>query len=165
MISNKEKGFTIIEHSSDIGISVWAKNEVELFEVCAYAMFSIICNINKVEKIIVKKIRIFEKLDYDNNRISNSSKSLLLLDDALIYWLEKLLYLHEIYKLLFSYFHISKLDIDKTKLKIFGIACGEKIDQKKHEIFVSIKAPTYHMLEVKKDTITGLWSAKVIFDV
>ncbi len=87
------------------------------------------------------------------------------LEDIIILWLEKLLYLHEVYKLLFSYFKVLKIDLKNNNLYVFGYAFGEKINLEKHEVFVSIKAPTYHMLEVKKDLDSKLWYAKVIFDV
>ena len=40
---------------------------------------------------------------------------------------------------------------------------GEKIDMKKHEMLVDVKAVTMHMFEVKKEK--NIWKARVVLDV
>jgi SHS2 domain-containing protein len=179
--------FEIVDHPSDTGIKAWAQSPEKLFEICARAMFSIICNVGNVKPLKAKKIKINEKI-------------ILKPDELLIIWLEKLLYLHETGKMLFSSFHVSQLrfkdqesggqlininacgyslcsknekkaSVKKTKAHlghgslIIAEVYGEAIDFNKHEIFSSIKAPTYHMLKVEKDPNTGCWNANVIFDV
>jgi SHS2 domain-containing protein len=173
--------YKIIDHPSDTGISVYAETIKSLFELCAEAMFAIICNIAAVKQDKVKKITIHEK-------------KLLFPDILLMSWLEKLLYIHETEKMLFSGFKIKKLQTvpadrelslyndnkfgDKSDYAnstgihskiassiIIAEAYGQEVDFKMHEIFISIKAPTYHMLKVQRDIKTGHWKAFVVFDV
>ena len=156
MKSKDKAGFEIIEHLSDVGIKAWSESLNGLFETCALGMFSIICNISLVKPVLKKKIHFKQECDFNYN--CN-------LDDILILWLERLLYLHEVNKLLFSSFEVLKFDFKKDSYNFLATAFGEKINLNFHEIFVSIKAPTYHMLEVKKDENENLWYATVIFDV
>ena len=83
----------------------------------------------------------------------------------LVYWLEKLLYLHEVEKMLFSCFKIDYIKINNRFSSLEGSVYGENIDFKKHKFFISIKAPTYHMLKARKDDSGKFWVAEVIFDV
>jgi SHS2 domain-containing protein len=153
---NNNKGFEIIEHLSDTGIKAWAGNTEELFEQCAHGMFSIICNTGQVKAVTKKTVEI--KPEQTGG-----------LEDLLILWLERLIYMHEVKKMLFSAFNVFYLKTaDKTDQNGAGLrahAFGERFDSFRHEIFTSIKAPTYHMLSVRKNAGSGLWEANVIFDV
>jgi len=156
--------FRIVDHPSDTGIIVRAETVERLFEICAKGMFSIICKIEDVRPDVRKNIRIMEKYKADA-------------EEMLVGWLNRLLYIHEVEKMLFSSFHIKELGNKEPDIKDHGRgsvkagsfllaeAYGQKIDFKKHELFLSVKAPTYHMLEVKKEEKRGFWKARVIFDV
>lgn len=149
---DKINDFTILEHPSDTGISACSKTLEGLFEACARGMFSIICKIDEVEKTISRKISIFER--------SQTS-----LEELLLAWLGKLLYLHEVEEILFSSFNVRKIKIEKGNSRLDAIIAGENADLNKHKLFVSIKAPTYHMLEGHYDNLKSLWLARVIFDI
>ena len=147
MVMDLSDNFEILDHPSDIGIRAAAETLERLFEICAAGMFSVMCRLENVIPDIKKEIRVYEKYVMEP-------------EEMLIGWLDKLLYIHEVEKILFRYFHIIKLNPNG----LIAEASGQKIDPAKHELFVSIKAPTYHMLEVKKDE-KKRWSAQVIFDV
>lgn len=66
--------------------------------------------------------------------------------------------------MLFSRFEITKILDQANEKKIEAEIYGERIDFKRHEITVAIKAPTYHMLKVEKNK-KGDWIAEIIFDV
>ena len=173
--------YKIIDHPSDTGIKVYAKTIEALFEKCAEAMFAIICDIAAVKQDKVKKIIIREK-------------KLFFPDILLVSWLERLLYIHETEKMLFSGFKIKKLqtalpcrdlslhnentpcnkifpkntgciNLKTASSIIIAEASGQQVDFRVHEIYISIKAPTYHMLKVQREIKTGYWEAYVIFDV
>jgi Uncharacterized conserved protein len=148
----KNPGFKIIEHPADTGIAVNAANIEGLFEIAAAGMFSIICNTEGVEHKLKKTVKLREDSE-------------LKLDDLLILWLEKLLYIHETAGMLFSKFEIKKLKIAQGISVLDAAIYGEKIDLKKHEVFISVKAPTYHKLKVSCDASGRHWSGQVIFDV
>lgn len=151
-MKGKDKKYEQIEHLSDIGLKIYGNSLEELFENAAEGMFSIMCDINKVGIVEEKGITIDE-----DGSIS--------FEELLIIWLENLLYEFEVYNMLFSKFKISKFRISGNRSIVKAKIFGEKIDFKRHEIIVAIKAPTYHMLEVKRDNKTNSWMACVIFDV
>ena len=145
-------GFKIIEHPADTGIAVNAANIESLFEIAAAGMFSIICDTKSVGYELKKTVKLREDSE-------------LKLDELLILWLEKLLYIHETARMLFSKFEIKKLKIGQGVSVLDSVIYGEKIDLKKHEVFLSVKAPTYHKLKVSCDASGSYWSGRVIFDV
>jgi SHS2 domain-containing protein len=145
-------GFKIIEHPADTGIEVHAADIESLFEIAAEGMFSIICRTESVGQELRKTINLKEASE-------------LQFDDLLILWLEKLLYIHETSLMLFSKFEIKKLKIGQGMSRLDAVIYGEKINLKKHEVFISIKAPTYHKLKVSYDASSERWWGQVIFDV
>jgi SHS2 domain-containing protein len=145
-------GFKIIDHPADTGIEIYAANIEGLFEIAAEGMFSIICRTESVGHGLKKTIKLREVSE-------------LKFDDLLILWLEKLLYIHETSLMLFSKFEIKKLKIGQGVSKLNAVIYGEKINLKKHEVFISIKAPTYHKLKVTCNASGEQWWGQVIFDV
>ena len=114
------KGFEYLEHLSDAGIRFYGNNPAELFENAARGMFSIIGNI--------KNIRCSNETDIE---IVSDSGSL---EDVLVLWLERLIYHHEVDKMLFSEFNISSLEEQNGKYTLSAVIYGEKIDPARHEI-------------------------------
>ena len=147
-----KEGFYTIEHQADIGLAIFARSLENFFEFAAEGMFSIICDIAGIEQRLKKVVRINE-----GHGMAPC--------DLLVLWLEKLLYIHETGSMLFSGFKIKKLEIKSGSVRLEALALGERIDFKKHTLHTSVKAPTYHKLEVSRDTESGLWSGQIIFDV
>jgi SHS2 domain-containing protein len=141
------KKYEEIEHPSDIGLRFRGESLEELFANAGVGMFSLITQINRVENT----------RDIDIKLSSGSSSY----EDLLILWLERLLYYFEVENFVFS-------RIKVLKVKSSGISAvlyGEKIDNTRHNILNSIKAPTYHMLSISKDSSRGIWEGTIIFDV
>jgi len=144
--------YTFIEHLSDIGIEIKADGPEELFENAALGMFSIMYDLKDVE--------VKEKL-----AVSVKGKKGTDIEELLISWLEKLLYVFETKKMLFCRFDIIGIGITKSVF-VNAFIYGEKINLARHKFFTAVKAPTYHMLRVKKSEETGgKWTARIIFDV
>ena len=144
--------FVQIDHLSDIGIEAYGSSKEELFENEALGMFSIMCDLTNIKQIKRKKIFI-------------KAEEIMELEDFLLLWLEKLLYIYEVEKMLFSRFDISRIENKNSYKSISAVIYGEKIDLGRHELRTAIKEPTYHKLYLKKDENTGIWIARVIFDV
>ena len=140
------KKFEIIEHTADIGIEAFGKDKKEVFINIAKGMFEIIAgkNINSKGNFLYK--------------INITAENL---EDLLIAWLNELLYLSEVKLVIFNKFEIEELSDNHIKSGIEGI----KISPEVHKIKKEIKAVTYHGLEFKKDEGSGLWRARVIFDI
>ncbi len=135
-----------IDHTADILFQAKADTLPELFEQCGLAVEESQVQLDKVKP---KKKVTFEK--------ENKSLEMLLFD-----FLDELLFYKDSEQLIFSQFDISINDQDGS----FNMKCaaaGEKIDVKKHQPKVDVKAITMHLFEVKKTK--GGWKAQVLIDI
>ncbi len=136
-------GFCFLNHTADVGIRVWAESLEALFEESAYALFSLITNLEKVTPKETLFIAL-EGKDYE---------------ELLVSWLNELLYHHEVKNMLFSYFKVLELGSSFLRAEIKG----EVFSSEKHEILTPVKAVTYHNLEIRK---TGKgYEVEIILDI
>lgn len=77
----------------------------------------------------------------------------------LVSWLAEILFQMETRGWAFREFKVAEIQ----GLELRGWGLGEPLDPARHAIRMEIKAPTYHMLELKEEA--GRWIAQVIFDV
>ena len=145
--------YSFIDHLSDIGIEVKASSPGELFENAALGMFSIMYDLKGVGAKEKVKITVKGKKGTD-------------IEELLVSWLEKLLYVFETKNVLFCRFDINDIETAKSIKFVDAFAYGEKVNLTRHRFFTAVKAPTYHMLKVEKnDKAGGIWTVRVIFDV
>ena len=148
-----KSNYSLIDHLSDIGIEVKAGSPGELFENAALGMFSIMYDLKDVEARKKVKVSVKGKKGTD-------------IEELLVSWLEKLLYVFETKNVLFCKFDITDIGIAKSVKFVKAFAYGEKVNLTRHKFFTAVKAPTYHMLKVEKNgKAGGIWTARVIFDV
>ena len=138
-----KKTYEIIDHTADVGIKAYGKNLAQAYEHAAKAMFDIITDNSEVESVGQYDI----VLDAPD------------LEQLLVDWLSKLLFLNSAQNLVFGFF---KVELDPEKNHLSAHVCGEKFNQAKHKIGTEIKAVTYHMLEVKN---TKPYSVQVLLDI
>ena len=136
-------GYEFLDHTGDLGIKVWAADIKGLFQEAARALFDIITDLEKIQ------VR-------ENRKVTVEASAL---DELLVAWLGELLYLYEVEGLLFCDFALTEIDERSVK----GVAMGEAFHEGRHIIKTSIKAVTYHQLEVQEHD--GRWQAQVIFDI
>jgi SHS2 domain-containing protein len=136
-------GYEFLNHTGDLGIRIWAEDVKELFQEAARALFDIITDIDKVEVHVNRKVTVEAST----------------LEELLVAWLSELLYLHEVKGLLFCDFALTEINGGSVR----GVAMGEEFCEGRHPIKTSIKAVTYHQLEIKEKD--GRWQAQVIFDI
>ena len=135
--------YELLDHTGDLGIRVWAADITGLFQEAARVLFAILTDLDRVE--------VRQNLEV---AVQGSGR-----EELLVAWLNELLYLYEVKGLLFCDFTLGEIDEKHVK----GIAMGEKFHEGRHIIKTSIKAVTYHQLEItEKD---GRWQAQVIFDI
>ena len=137
------KKYEMIEHTAEIGIKAYGKNEEELFSNLAEGMFSIAAGLENVKPEVS----------------CNFEASAENVQELVFMYLSRLLYLFETKNILFCRFEIDRLELGK---RITGKAWGEPINREKHRLLRDIKAVTFHNLEVKKNKV---WTARVIFDI
>ena len=135
--------YKTIEHTADIGIEVKSDSLARLFAVSACAMFDIMGDLSGVRPS-------------DKAAVSLSADSV---EELLITWLNELIFRAEVSGMFFSKFEIESIDEVSLKASVWGEPYSEDI----HSMGHSVKAATYHELEVTHSDQS--WSARVIFDV
>jgi SHS2 domain-containing protein len=135
--------YETFEHTADLGLRIRADDLNTLFAEAGLALFSVI-----VEK--PEDIRTVEEIPFT---IKGNEAEELLHD-----WLTELLFTFHVHRLL-----LVKFDVNIQASGLTAVARGEKIDLKRHEINLEIKAITWHGLKVVQSP-TG-WLAEVIVDI
>ena len=136
------KRFDIIEHTADIGVVAYGAELKEAFANAAYAMFTIIADLERAEERVCQEI----ELQAEDK------------ESLLVKWLNELLYLFDTQGIIFSRFEI--LELNENYLKAKGY--GELLEPRRHSLKTGIKAATYHMLKIEKDDGCKV---QVIFDI
>jgi SHS2 domain-containing protein len=135
------KHYELIEHTADVGVKAYGKTVAEAFEHAAEAMFDIITDTSTIQAVGQYDIEL-ESPD---------------LEQLLVDWLSKLLFLNDAEDLVFG-----KFEVTITGARLSARVLGEKYNTKKHRMGVEIKAVTYHMIKVnEKDPIF----VQVLFDI
>lgn len=135
--------YEILNHTADICIRVYGKSLDRLFKNSARAMMELITDREKINPS--QEIEI---------EVRGETK-----EELLVHWLQEILFLHEVKKMVFKDFRLNL--ISETHAK--GKAIGEKIDIDKHELSFDIKAVTYHNLKI--EPINDKLKVDIVFDV
>lgn len=125
--------YRYLEHATDAFIEVRASSLEEAFVLAARSVVETILDMNSVE---VKKTRQLRVTGKDLNYL-------------LYNWLEEIIILT-----ITDGFAVKlvKVKIEKnSEYTILANLEGEDIDIKKHHFKVEIKAPTFHLMEIKQD--------------
>jgi SHS2 domain-containing protein len=138
-----EKAFEITDHTADVGIIAYGADIKQLFSNAALALFSLITEVGSINE---KSRRHVEIVSEDK-------------DSLLVEWLNELIYLFDAEHVLFRRFDIESL----TNNQLRATCYGEDLDPLKHKIRTGVKAATYHMLKINKDS-SG-YEVQIIFDV
>ena len=134
--------YETFEHEADIGIRGFGNSLEQAFENAAVALYSVMVNVGKIVPAEKKVIA-----------VSATDRELLLVE-----WLNALLALSDIERLVFSKFEVKIKDASLT-----GIAWGEPLDRVRHEAHVEVKGATYHMLSVQEKD--GRYQAQCVVDI
>jgi len=138
-----KRAFKIIDHTADVGIVAYGNDIEELFANAALALFSLIAEPGNVEA----------SLRFDLEVCGNDRESLL------VAWLNELIYLFDVERILFSRFEIESAD----QVSIKAACYGEHFDPMKHHMKTGVKAATYHMLELDRNG--DGYRAQIILDI
>jgi SHS2 domain-containing protein len=142
-IRGMKKAFEIIDHTADIGIIAYGIDIEELFSNAALALFSLITEPESIE----------EK-SHLNLKVSSEDR-----DSLLVEWLNELIYFFDAKHILFNRFDIESLTHNELK----ATCHGEGFDPLKHKIKRGVKAATYHMLKLDKNS--DGYKAQIILDI
>ena len=136
------KRFDIIEHTADVGIIAYGGDLREAFTNAAFAMFTLIADLEGVEEVDCREIEV-EAEDRES---------------LVVTCLNELLYLVDTEGIVFGRFEITDFSDVGLRMKCYG----ERIDPVRHELWGGVKAATYHMLKVECNDVHKI---QVIFDV
>ena len=136
-------GFTLVEHTADVGIVATGATIEEAFSWLAKGMFSIIAELDDIAQE--------ESRDVE---VTSSDQAALAVD-----WLNELLYKYEAEGFLPKEFSVV---VDEAHTSLRARCLGEPVDLEKHRILTMVKAATYHGLELSHDSN---WRIQVILDV
>jgi SHS2 domain-containing protein len=138
-----EKGFKVLDHTADIGITAYGADIKELFINAAVGLFSLITDLNTIKEDIQREVE-----------LSAEDKETLLVE-----WLNELIYIFDVEHIVFKRFQIDELNDNRVKAGCFG----EKIKPGQHKLKREVKAATYHMLRISQSS--DGYEATVIFDI
>ncbi len=143
VVNQKLPKYRIIDHTADTGIKVYGSNLAELFANAALGLFEIIANLDKVNPVIERTVRV-EATDREA---------------LLVNWLSELNYLFLTKREIYKEFQIDEVIDTKLSARV----SGERLDYDRHEIYTEVKAVTYHKIYIKETA--RHWEAQVIFDL
>jgi SHS2 domain-containing protein len=126
-------GIQYLEHATDAFIEVTASSLNDSFTLAGQSVVDITLDSKTIEE---KKQR--------NISVSGKDLSYLLFN-----WLEEVNY-----QLITEGFAIARFSLDISKNSTYELTStiyGEPIDLKKHHFKMEIKAPTFHMMEIKQN--------------
>ena len=135
--------FSLLEHTADVGIVATGDTLAEALSWAAKGMFSVIAE--------MQHVRACERLEVS---INSTDRESLVVD-----FLNELLYIHEAQGFLPAEIVVETVE-SGTSLQ--AECLGEKVDPGRHLALASVKAATYHSLEVRHN---GEWRVQVILDV
>ncbi len=137
------KRYEQIPHTADIAAKVYGESLSELFENAAFAMFSLMADLEGLSPA--------ESVDI---QAEGPDK-----EGLLISWLNEVLYISYIKQILFSEFSIKTLEEGKLQ----AVARGEKIGTDMSRVKAEIKAATHHDLKITKTD--SRYEVTIVFDV
>ncbi len=134
--------YETFEHQADIGIRGFGMTLEEAFGNAAQALYSVMVRLDAVKPLEERTVT-----------VSAPDHEMLLVE-----WLNALLSLSDIDRMVFSKFEVK---IEGAALK--GSAWGEKLDPGRHEPNVEVKGATYHLLQITEEH--GRYTAQCVVDV
>jgi len=140
------RGYKFLEHTADIKVEAWGDSLEEAFEAAAMALTDISVDRDKVDKKIVKNIKV-EGFD---------------LESLLYNWIEELIVTLDIEKIVFNDFKVV-ITGEPDNYKLSAEAYGEKYSKNKHGYKVHVKAMTYHEMEIKE--YDGKYIIRYVVDI
>ena len=137
------RGFETFDHTADIGIRAWGRDDLEVFEEAAKAVSSVMADLSGVS------VR-------QRSEISVTAEST---EELFLAWLKELLFIFETKHLILSEFKIETLTANALKARVGG----ETLDPKRHVLGREVKAVTMHQFKYVREP--SRCSAEVILDI
>ena len=146
-------GFRYLDHMTDALIEAYGSTLDEAFENSAYGLVNTMFDLSNVSTDLEVKI---EAEGYD-------------LQSLFYDWLEKVMLVVLTENVILSNFkvkisHINNMDYSDAYL-LYSKARGERLDLKKHDFKVEVKAVTYHEMQIKQNKEKNLFITRFLIDL
>lgn len=130
---------------ADVAFEATGKTVEEMFESAALAVTNtMVRDMDSVKKKLRRKF------------VVKADK----VDMLLFNFLQEIIFYKDAENLLFREF---SLKVKKRPMQVECVAVGEKLDMKKHDLIVDVKAVTMHRFDVRETK--GGWRSQVILDI
>jgi len=140
---DRQEGFRILEHPSDLGIEAYGRTLARAFEQSASGLISIIVDPSSLS-------------GKESRRVSLAARDT---DQLLVKWLEEILYLYD-----GTGFMTSEAVVEEmTPTGLRAVLRGEAFDSALHTPRLDVKAITYHQLSIR--SAQGGFVATVYLDI
>ncbi len=141
-------GFAHAPHTADVLVVARGRTLEEAFEQAALGVYEVITDTSKVEP------RVEVEVSVDGFDLYN----------LLYRWIEELLVFTDSEGLVFSKFHVEKIEaVSSDEYKLKARVYGENFDPNKHEHRTIVKAMTYAQMEIRKED--GCWYIQFVVDI
>jgi SHS2 domain-containing protein len=138
--------FELFETTADVGVRGYGSTLEEAFVNAAKAMFSVMTDLLKVKPAEEVAVEV-EAED---------------LEALLVAWLNELLAISSIRRMLFSDFKVAVERLNGL-LKLRAAAYGERVDPSRHDLRTEVKAATYALVKVGR--VDGKYVAQLLLDI
>jgi SHS2 domain-containing protein len=138
--SGKNRRYRVTAHEADTGLTIYGRVYEDLFTNGAYALFSLLFDLRKVRRTKTKQFSIPDD------------------DDALIVFLNELLYLWGVHR-----FIPKRVTVVRDGAMLDVLIEGETFDPERHLPGKEVKAVTYHRFSLVKHE-AGM-EARIIVDI
>lgn len=136
---------------ADVAFEAWGSTREELFMAASDA----------TADLMVENLKSIENINENSgNKIIELKETEI--DMLLFDVLQELIFFKDAYQLICKFRNV-KITSENNRIVFKGTAVGEKIDYKKHNIAVDVKAVTLH--EFKVQYSNNLWKAHVVLDI
>jgi SHS2 domain-containing protein len=142
-MGSRKPGFTLLDHTADLGIKVFANDLETLFEEAARSMIHVMMEAPAAERTSAMKLQVTGQD----------------LADLMVRWLGEILYLVQAENTVVAEPKV----VSVSPVRLDAIINTVSFDPNIHEMIYEIKAVTYHQIEVAQRR--GRWEARIIFDV
>jgi SHS2 domain-containing protein len=136
-------GYELVDHAADIGVHAWGTTPEQVFEEAARALFSLVCDPREIDERETVEVA----LEADGK------------DLLLAAWLNELLSIFEVRKLVLAQFEVLELGEHSLRARVIG----EPLDAGRHILCGGVKAATLHELALEERD--GGWEGFVLLDV
>jgi SHS2 domain-containing protein len=135
--------YDLLDHTADLGIRVRGRDLADLLAAAGIALADLLYDTSRVEERVAEQVEVEAVSD----------------EELLVRFLNELIYVAEVRE--FAWRVVEVRVVRPGRISV--VLRGERLDPRRHEVRTSLKAATYHLMEITPGP--PAWEARVILDV